>query len=219
MSLPQHQEAAETVRPESVSSRRVGELINAVASEEPVPGGGAVSGIAAALAAGLAAMAARYALRHDPHSAPFTDLTDRADSLRTRAVALTDADTDAFRRYVAATRLPRDPDPRQRRAAIRAALDAAADVPADLGRLAAEVAVIGEKLAVSGNPHLRSDACAASLLASAVAGSSAMLVEENLRDHAGDTRITAVREHAAAAAAAARRAAAAGSDSEDQSSR
>jgi formiminotetrahydrofolate cyclodeaminase len=105
-------------------------------------------------------MAARYALRHDPDSALFTDLTDRSDAFRARALALADADADAYGRYIAATRLPRDPAPGQRRAAIRAALDAAANVPADLGRLAAEVAVIGEKLAVSGNPNLRPDAYA-----------------------------------------------------------
>ena len=198
----------------SVSSSRLGELLDAVASEEPVPGGGAVAGIGAALAAGLAAMAARYALRHDPDSALFKDLTSRADALRARAVALADADADAYGRYVAATQLPRDPDPGQRRAAIRAALDAAANVPADLGHLAADVAVLGEKLAVSGNPNLRSDACAASLLAAAVAGSAAILVEENLRGRPGDTRITMAREHAAAAAARARRALASGSDSE-----
>jgi len=197
----------------SISARQVGEFIDAVASDEPVPGGGAVSGIAAALAAGLAGMAARYALRHDPDSALFTDLADRADALRARAVALADADAGAYGRYVAATRLPRDPDPGQRRAAIRVALDAAADVPAELGSLAADVAAIGEKLAVAGNPNLRSDACAASLLASAVAGSAAILVEENLRGRAGDARLTAAREHAATAAAAARRAVAAGSDS------
>jgi len=201
----------------TISARPVGELIDAIASEEPVPGGGAASGIAAALAAGLAAMAARYALRHDPDSALFTDLTDRADALRARAVALADADADAYGRYVAATRLPRDPDPGQRRAAILTALDAAASVPADLGRLAADVAVIGEELAVSGNPNLRSDACAASLLASAVAGSAAILVEENLRGRPGDTRITMAREHAAAAAACARRAVVAGGDSADRS--
>jgi methenyltetrahydrofolate cyclohydrolase len=200
----------------SVSSSRVGELLDAVASQEPVPGGGAVSGIAAALAAGLAAMAARYALRHDPGSALFTDLTGRADALRARAVALADADADAYGRYVAATRLPRDPDPGQRRAAIRAALDAAADVPADLGRVAADVAVLGEKLAVSGNPNLRSDACAASLLASAAAGSAAILVAENLRSRPDDTRITTARAHAAAAAACARRAVAAGSSEDSE---
>jgi methenyltetrahydrofolate cyclohydrolase len=112
--------------PASVSSRSVGDFLDAVASGEPTPGGGAVSGITAALAAGLAAMAGRYALRHDPDSAVAADLITRADSLRTRAVALADADADAYGRYVAATRLPRDPDPEQRRAAIRAALDAAA---------------------------------------------------------------------------------------------
>jgi methenyltetrahydrofolate cyclohydrolase len=205
--------------PASVSSRSVGDFLEALASEEPAPGGGAVSGITAALAAGLAAMAGRYALRQDPDSALFADLITRTDSLRTRAVALADADADAYGRYVAATRLPRDPDPEQRRVAIRAALDAAANVPAELGRLAAEVAEIGEELAISGNPHLRSDASTASLLAAAAAGGAAIFVEVNLSTHPDDARITAVREHAATAAAAARRAVAAGGGSADRSSR
>jgi methenyltetrahydrofolate cyclohydrolase len=208
MSLPEH--------PVSVSSRNVGDFLDAVASDEPAPGGGAVSGVTAALAAGLAAMAGRYALRHDPDSALFTDLITRADALRARAVALADADAGAYGRYVAATGLPRDPDPEQRRAAIRAALDAAANVPAELGRLAAEVAGIGEELAVRGNPHLRSDASTASLLAAAAASGAAIFVAVNLSARPDDARLTAAREHAAAAAAAARRAVAAG-DSADRS--
>jgi methenyltetrahydrofolate cyclohydrolase len=205
--------------PVSVSWRSVGDFLDAVASDEPTPGGGAVSGITAALAAGLAAMAGRYALRQDPDSALFADLITRADSLRTRAMALAGADADAYGCYVAATRLPRDPDPEQRRAAVRAALDAAASVPAELGRLAAEVAEIGEELAVRGNPHLRSDASTASLLAAAAAGGAAIFVEVNLSTRPDDARITAAREHAATAAAAARRAVAAGGDSADRSSR
>ena len=193
-----------------VSPRSIGDFLDAVASDEPTPGGGAVSGIAAALAAGLAAMAGRYALRRDPDSTQFAGLVTRADALRKRAVALADADADAYGRYVAATRLPRDPDPEQRRAAIRAALDGAANVPAELGRLAVEVAEIGEELAVRGNPHLRSDASTASLLAAAAAGGASIFVEVNLSTHPDDARLVAAREHAAAAAAAARRAAAAG---------
>jgi len=209
MSTPQH--------PLSASSRSIGDFLAAVASDEPTPGGGAVSAIAAALAAGLAAMAGRYALRKDPGSALLAGLVTRADALRARAVALADADAGAYERYVAATRLPRDPDPQQRRAAIRAALDAAASVPAELGSLAAEVAQIGEELAARGNPHLRSDASTASLLAAAAAGGAAIFVEVNLSTHPDDARLTAAREHAATAAAAARRAVAAGGDSADRS--
>ena len=74
-----------------VSPRSIGGFLDAVASDEPTPGGGAVSGIAAALAAGLAAMAGRYALRRDPDSTQFAGLVTRADALRKRAVAMTHA--------------------------------------------------------------------------------------------------------------------------------
>jgi formiminotetrahydrofolate cyclodeaminase len=127
---------------ESILDESVAELIDAVASDEPTLGGGAVSGTVAALAAGLAAMAGRYALKRD--------------------------------------------------------------VPFALGALAAEVAAVGEQLADSGNPHLRSDACAATLLGSAVAASTAILVRENLRGRPGDGRVAAARKHAIDAAAAAR---------------
>jgi formiminotetrahydrofolate cyclodeaminase len=189
----------------SLLSESVGEFIDAVASDEPTPGGGAVSGVVAALAAGLAAMAGRYALGRDSDSALFSELVGRADMLRSRATALADEDAEAYGRYVDATRMPREPEPQGRRAAIRAALDAAADVPFALGRLAAEVAAAGEQLAVSGNPHLASDARTATLLASAVAASTAILVEENLRGRPGDRRVAEARRHAIDAANAARR--------------
>jgi formiminotetrahydrofolate cyclodeaminase len=86
------------------------------------------------------------------------------------------------------------------------ALDAAADVPYALGRLAAEIAAAGEQLAASGNSHLRSDACTAALLASAVAASTAILVSENLRGRPDDPRAAEARRHATDAAAAAQRA-------------
>jgi formiminotetrahydrofolate cyclodeaminase len=190
---------------ESVLDESVAEFIDAVASDAPTPGGGAVSGTVAALAAGLAAMAGRYALKRDPDSALFREFVDRADVLRSRAAALADDDAKAYGRYVEATRMPREPDPQDRRAAIRAALDAAADVPFALGGLAAEVAAVGEQLADSGNPNLRSDACAATLLGSAVAASTAILVEENLRGRPGDGRVAEARKHAIDAADAARR--------------
>jgi methenyltetrahydrofolate cyclohydrolase len=188
-----------------ISAVPFGDLLDAVASDEPTPGGGAVSAAVAALAAGLAAMAGRYALKRQPDSEAFETLVVRSDALRRQALVLADADAAAYGRYVEASRLPRQPDPGVRAAAVRAALDAAADVPLALARLAVEVAAAGEELAREGNPNLRSDACTATMLASAVADSAAILVGENLRSRRDDPRVTEAARLASEAAATAGR--------------
>src|SRR6202012_2159440 len=100
---------------ESVLDESVAEFMDAVASDAPTPGGGAVSGTVAALAAGLAAMAGGYALEREPDSPLFRAFVARADVLRSRAAALADDDAKAYGRYVEATRIPREPDPQGRR--------------------------------------------------------------------------------------------------------
>lgn len=184
-----------TVTP--IANQRVGEFTDAVASDAPTPGGGAVVGTVAALAAALVGMAGRYSALHQPDSPVFADLVDTSDRLRARAAALADADADAYGRYVRATHSTVDPV--ARRVAIRAALDAAATVPLELCLVAAEVADAAEQLAVTGNPRLRTDACTAALLASAVASSTALLVAANLHGSPEDPRIGQAAVHARAA--------------------
>lgn len=189
-----------------LGSVTLAELTDDVARPEPTPGGGAVAAIVASLAAALAGMAGQYAIRRAPDVLDLRDLVRRAERLRTLAAALADDDAAAYRRYTEASGLPRDPDPEGRARAMRVALDAAADVPLELARAAAEIAELGERLAASGSPALRPDACTATLLASAVATSTAILVAENLRKRPGDPRVADAGRCAAHAATAARRA-------------
>ncbi|QRP48845.1 cyclodeaminase/cyclohydrolase family protein [Amycolatopsis sp. FDAARGOS 1241] len=180
-----------------------GAIAEAVASDTPTPGGGAVAGLTAALAAGLAAMVARYSAAAgdlDPAA-----VATRADELRRTAQRLADDDVRAYQRYLDVTKPPEGPDPAARKAAIRAALDAAADIPLALAVVAAEVTELGELLAEAGNPRLHSDALTAVQLGSAVATSAAALVGENLRARRGDPRPTRAAERAAVARAAAAR--------------
>ncbi len=188
---------------QSVRWMSVGDFAAAAASDAPVPGGGGVSATIAAFAAALAGMAGRYALRNTAEPGPFRGLLERADALRSDALLLADDDAAAYGGYVEASWLPREPDPDVRRRAVRAALDAAADVPCKLAALAAEIAAGGEELAASGNPNLRSDACAATLLASPAAASAAVLVGENLRARPDDPRVAEAARCAAQASAAA----------------
>jgi formiminotetrahydrofolate cyclodeaminase len=182
----------------------MGELVASIASAAPTPGGGAVAALAAALAASLAAMTARYSTASGLPDAE--GLAERADALRDRALGLADDDARVYRGYVAASRIPREPGPERRRAAVREALDAAADVPLDLAGLAREIAEAGETLVRSGNPRLHSDALTTSCLAAAAAAGAAALVTDNLAARPADPRARLARRHGRAAAAAARRA-------------
>jgi formiminotetrahydrofolate cyclodeaminase len=185
-----------------LSDLTLGDLLRAVARDEPTPGGGAVSGVVAALAAALAAMAARYAARTPENASWAPALAENADGLIARLLTLAEEDAAAYGRYAEAVRLPREPDPEPRRAALRAALDGAADVPHRLTALAGEIARTGARLAADGSPHLRSDAGAATLLASAVASSAELLVAGNLSRTPGDPRVAEASRNAADAEAA-----------------
>jgi formiminotetrahydrofolate cyclodeaminase len=191
--------------PVGISSLSLAAITAAVDSEEPTPGGGAVAACVGALASALAGMAARFSVHGAAEPGRFAALSDHAGALHARCLRLADDDAEAYAGYVAATRIPREPDPQMRRQALRAALDSAAAVPLELADTAAELAQLAEQLACTGNRHLRSDAVTAALLASAVASSAAIFVADNVRGTGDDPRIACARTAAAEADAAAQR--------------
>lgn len=170
----------------------VRELLDAIAGRSPAPGAGAVGAVAAALAAALTAMAARFS-DDDPAAAA-------ADGLRDRVARLADADGVAYREFLAAVRLPREPDPRAREDAIARAREGTCAVPVEIGELAAEVAGLAAGLAADGNRNLHGDAVTAGLLAAAAAAVAAELVAANLGADSTDPRLRRARELAAATA-------------------
>jgi formiminotetrahydrofolate cyclodeaminase len=178
----------------------VRELLDAVAADSPAPAGGAAAAVATALAAALAALAARV-------SGPeFAERAAAADALRRRAAPLGDADGAAYADYLAALRLPKEPEPERRAAAVRRARDAATDVPAQIGEVAMAVAELAAELAGTVKPQLRGDAVAGALLAAAAAATAAELVEANVGESADDPRVARAQEAADTARAAVHRA-------------
>jgi formiminotetrahydrofolate cyclodeaminase len=191
-----------------VSSLRdltVAEFLDAVASDDPAPGGGAVAALVTAQAAGLAAMAGRFSIGRSTgaDAATIDEIVAEAERLRAAAAPLADADADAYEAFLAAVRLPREPDPQERAQAVSAALSAAADVPLTTAEAAARVVELAARLVVDGNPNLRGDAVAAAMFAAAAASTAAVMVTENLARTPDDARIA----RAVQAAAAARRSA------------
>jgi formiminotetrahydrofolate cyclodeaminase len=200
----------------SLSALSLAAITEAVDSDAPVPGGGAVAACTGALASALAGMAARFSAHSAAQPGQFSALADQAAALRSRCLRLADDDAKAYAGYVAAARMPREPDPQPRQQALQAALDHAAAVPLELAATAAELARLAGELTRSGSRRLRSDAATAALLAAAVAGSAAIFVAENVRDGPGDPRISQAHAAAAEAAAIARQCAALASETPER---
>ena len=146
----------------------VRQLLDDVGARTTAPGGGAVTGIVAALAGALATMCGRFA---DGQS---VSAAGRAEDLQIRAASLAEADPVVYAAYVRARRERLDS------AKVSAALDEAIRVPLEMAEVAAELAQIASELAQSGNPRLRGDAMTAMFLAAAATRAAAVLVCENL---------------------------------------
>ncbi|MGH9295056.1 MAG: cyclodeaminase/cyclohydrolase family protein [Acidimicrobiales bacterium] len=165
----------------------LGKFLADLSSDSPAPGGGAAAAVSLAMAAGLVAMAARFSSAQLPEAGP---IAERADSLRSRAAALADADALAYVGVLEALALPREPEPAARAGAVREALSHAAQVPLEIAENAVEIARLASRLSAGGNPNLRGDAGTSAVLAAAAARAAALLVKINLARQPDDTRPT-----------------------------
>lgn len=165
------------------------ELLDTIAAETPAPGGGSVAAFVTEMAASLAAMAARFA--HDWDGA--AGAVAQAETLRHRAAPLAGEDAVAYENVLTAMRMPRELEPEVRNTLIGETLSRAADVPLQIAECAASVAELAAEIAVQGNPSLRGDAAAASILAAAATRVAVNLVEINLSTVEGDERIELAR--------------------------
>jgi len=158
-------------------------FLDQLAARVPAPGGGATAALYAAQAAALLAMVARYSdgPRYD------TELMNRivaeADGLREDALALAEADAEAFSAVAQAYGLPRDTEAERqdRSASISSALAGAARPPADVVRTALLVVSLAEELLPAGNRNMLTDLAAAAEAARAAAATARLFIEVNLK--------------------------------------
>lgn len=185
----------------------VRDLLEAIASDVPSPGGGSAAALAGAMAAGLVAMTARRSVDEWEWA---RGMAAQAEALRARLGPLAQADADAYEQALVAMHLPPHLEPEVRNATIAQALDRAAEVPLAIAEHAADVAELAAVLAEYGNPDARGDATAAALLAEAGARAAGNLVRINLGATPDDDRVQHAADVARAATAAAGRALEAG---------
>jgi formiminotetrahydrofolate cyclodeaminase len=194
------------------------DLIDAFASNDPVPGGGSASALAGAVGTALLIMVAampRTRSGTPEETADLAEVEARLRPLRNELTALIDRDSDVYGVVVAARRLPRNTDAEKtaRLAAIQAGTRTATEVPLDTMRACRNALQGAVVVAANGNRHAASDVGVAIELLMAGLKGAALNVEINLGGLTDQAFVAGARaerqelERAAAADADAARAA------------
>ena len=187
----------------------VAQLLAALASPDPTPGGGTAAAIAGAMGTSLLVMVSGLAKSKnnlDDEKAALAAARSALEPVTSRLIELADADTRAFNDVMAAYRLPKATDEEKagRTRAIQAALRGATEIPLETLRACAEALRHARPIADYGNQAAASDAGVAIGLLRAAAEGAAANVRINLtglKDEAFNSATEAETSRLLAAAA------------------
>lgn len=146
----------------------VGELCNKVKEKTPVPGGGAVGAVAAALAGSLNSMVANLTFgkkKYEEYEGLMQEVLENMELVVEKALRLAEEDVKAFDAVMAAYKLPKEEPNREEK--IQEALKKAVETPFELVECARDILKYSEIVAKWGNKNAISDAFSAAELARA----------------------------------------------------
>jgi len=161
------------------------QLLDAFASNQPVPGGGSAAALAGAVGASLLIMVAGLPkTRHgtDQERSALTAAAARLRPLRDELASLIDRDSEAYSSVINAYRLPRSTDAEQaaRRDAIDEAMRAATEAPLATIRACERAMREAEVIASSGAASASSDVAVGIELLKTAARGAGLNVDTNL---------------------------------------
>ncbi len=161
----------------------VGELLDRLASSDPVPGGGSASALAGAMGAALVRMVVELSLRRasDADRPPLDEIRGAAVAAQSILLALAEQDATAYDGFIRARRQPRDTEEQraERDARVLAATQEAISVPLATARCATDVLSLAERLAPIGSANAISDVGVAGMLATTAVRGAALNVRIN----------------------------------------
>jgi methenyltetrahydrofolate cyclohydrolase len=163
----------------------IGGWLQALASAEPAPGGGAAAALEAAMAAALLEMVCNLTIgkpAYAEHDEAMSAVRARATSLRSDALGLAREDATAFGAVIAAYRLPKETEDElaARAREIQHALVAAADVARSTADVAGQILDLVETIVPLGNVNVISDGAAAAGAARAAIQTSLLNIDANV---------------------------------------
>ena len=141
---------------------KITDFINQTAAGTPVPGGGSVSALSAALAAALTEMVANLTAGKKGYEAVEKEMQDVAAAvkgLRQKLISEIDNDSNAYKGVLAAFQLPKttEEEKERRRQAIQDAMKNAARVPLGVAFDALQVMDLAETVITGGNQNAVTD--------------------------------------------------------------
>lgn len=180
----------------------VAQLLAALASSDPTPGGGTAAAVAGAMGASLLVMVtglAKSRTNTDDEKAALAAARAAVEPICSQLTQLADADTEAFNAVMAAFKGPKatDDEKAARTAAIQAALRGATLVPLETLRACVAALDHARAIAEHGNRSAASDAGVAVGLLKAAADGAAANVRINLGSLKDTAFVTATESETA----------------------
>ena len=177
--------------------------LEALASDAPTPGGGAVAALAGATGAALISMVCNLTIGrtgYEEAEERMRGVLDEAEASRKALLDLADQDAAAFGAVMAAFTMPKETDAEKavRSQAIQAGYEAATTVPLEIAKRAAELMELAREATEIGNANAASDgACAAQALSASV-WSATYNIEINAAALKDPTKAQALRDEVSA---------------------
>lgn len=146
------------------------EFLTKTASNEPVPGGGSISALNAAIAAALTEMVANLTIgkkKYEDKEEVMKEIAAVANKYQHDFIKDIDADSDAYNEVFAAFKLPKDTEEEkaERSKQIQSATKTAAEVPMEVARKAFALMDFIARVAEEGNQNAVTDACVSMMAA------------------------------------------------------
>jgi len=161
------------------------EFLVKTASNSPVPGGGSIAALSAAVAASLSEMVARLTIGKDGYDAFEEDMkkiAEDAADYRNKLIKDIDRDSNAYNNVMAAFKLPKatEQEQKNRKRAIQEALKSASLVPLEVAKDAFKIIELAEKVVRYGNENAVTDGAVAVMMARTAVLSALYNVKINL---------------------------------------
>lgn len=163
----------------------VKDFLAKTAGSEPVPGGGSIAALNAAIASALTEMVANLTIgkkKYEDKEGLMRKIVAITENYRASFMKDIDADSEAYNNVFAAFKLPKETDEEkiERNNQIQEATKIAAEIPMEVARKAVDIMDVIVQVADQGNQNAITDACVAIMTARTAAISAILNVKINL---------------------------------------
>ena len=163
----------------------VKDFLAKTAGSDPVPGGGSIAALNAAIASALTEMVANLTIgkkKYEDKEGLMKKIVAITENYRASFMKDIDADSEAYNNVFAAFKLPKETDEEkiERNNQIQEATKIAAEIPMEVARKAVDIMDVITQVADHGNQNAITDACGAIMTARTAAISAILNVKINL---------------------------------------